>query len=71
MVNVNPQFIKDSAGNKSFVILSAAEYDAIMEELEEMEDIRLFDEAKKNDDGERIPMEEAFRMIEAKRTNKV
>jgi hypothetical protein len=30
-----------------------------------MEGIRLYDEAKKNDTGERIPMEEAFRMIEA------
>ena len=26
-----------------------------------------FDEAKKNDTGERIPMDEAFKMIEAKR----
>lgn len=37
--------------------------------LEELEDIRLYDEAKKNDAGERIPMEEAFKVIEAKRKN--
>ena len=41
-----------------------------MEELEELEDIRLYEEAKKNDTGERIPMNEAFRMIEEKRKNK-
>ena len=41
-----------------------------MEELEDLEDVRLYDEAKKDDTGERISMEEAFRMIEAKRGNK-
>jgi len=41
-----------------------------LEELEEMDDIRLYDEAKKNDTGERIPMEQAFKMIEAKRKQK-
>jgi hypothetical protein len=30
-----------------------------------LEDIRLYDEAKKNDTGERIPMDEAFKEIEA------
>lgn len=32
-----------------------------MEELEDFEDVCLYDEAKKNDTGERIPMEQAFR----------
>ncbi|MDZ4707410.1 MAG: hypothetical protein SH818_03320 [Saprospiraceae bacterium] len=41
-----------------------------MEELEELEDIRLYDEAKKNDTGERIPMTEAFRMLEETRKSK-
>lgn len=49
------------------VILPANEFDSLMEELEEIEDIKLFDEALKNDMGERIPMEEAFKMIEEKR----
>jgi hypothetical protein len=38
-----------------------------LEELDESEDVRLYDEAKKNDTGERIPMDEAFKMIEDKR----
>jgi len=38
-----------------------------MEELEDLDDIRLYDEAKKNDTGERIPMEEAFKLIEDNR----
>lgn len=36
------------------VILSKKEYDAIIDELEETEDVRLYDEAKKSDDGKRI-----------------
>jgi PHD/YefM family antitoxin component YafN of YafNO toxin-antitoxin module len=66
MLTVHPQYITDIAGNKSLVILPAKEFDTLMEELE---DIRLYDEAMKNDTGERIPMEEAFKMIEANRKN--
>ena len=41
-----------------------------MEDLEDLEDVRLYDEVKKNDTGDRIPMVEAFKMIEAKRKKK-
>jgi len=54
MVNLHPQFIKDADGNRSLVVLQVSEFDALMEELEEMEDIELYDEAKKNDTGERV-----------------
>ena len=69
MLKVHPQYIKDANGNKSMVILPAKEFDAIMEAIEDMEDVRLYDEAQKNDDGKRIPMEEAFKMIEDERKN--
>jgi len=69
MLALHPQYITDTAGQK-MVILPFSEFNTMVEELEELEDIRLYDEAKKNDTGERIPMEEAFRMIEAKRGNK-
>ncbi|MDB5130681.1 MAG: hypothetical protein JWR02_430 [Mucilaginibacter sp.] len=70
MLAVHPQYIKDANGKKSLVVLSAEEFDAIMEELEDIEDVRLYDEAIKNDTGERISMEDAFRMLEEKRKNK-
>ena len=54
MLTLNPQFIKDSKGKKSLVVLSAKEFEHIIEELEEIEDMRLYDEAKKNDNGKRI-----------------
>jgi PHD/YefM family antitoxin component YafN of YafNO toxin-antitoxin module len=53
MIAIHPQYIKDTAG-KNLVILSQKEFDTLMEELEELEDIKLYDEAKKEDTGERI-----------------
>jgi PHD/YefM family antitoxin component YafN of YafNO toxin-antitoxin module len=67
MLTLHPQYIKDADGNKSLVVLSTKEFETIMEELEDLEDVRLYDEAKKNDTGERIPMNDVFKMIEAKR----
>jgi hypothetical protein len=61
MLTVHPQYIKDADGNKSLVVLPAIEFDKLMEELEEIEDIRLYDEAKKNDTGERISISEVFK----------
>lgn len=54
MLTIHPQYIKDSKGKKSLVILPINEFDDLMEELEELEDIKLYDEAKKSDTGERI-----------------
>jgi hypothetical protein len=54
MLTVPPQFITDAAGNKISVVLSIADYEALIEELEDFEDERLYNEAKKDDDGERI-----------------
>ena len=54
MIDLHPQYIKDSNGNKSLVVLPAKEFDKLMEELDDIEDVRLYDEAKKNDTGERI-----------------
>jgi PHD/YefM family antitoxin component YafN of YafNO toxin-antitoxin module len=54
MLTVHPQYIKDTNGNSSLVVLPIHEFESIMEELEELEDIRLYDEAKKEDTGQRI-----------------
>ena len=53
MIAVHPQYIKDANGQKSLVILPIKEFDTIIEELEEVEDNKLYDEAKKEDTGER------------------
>ena len=54
MISVHPQYIKDANGNKTMVVLPANEFDSIMEQLEELDDIKLYDEAKKEDTGQRI-----------------
>jgi len=63
---VNPQYITDNAGRKISVILPLKDFRTIMEELEELEDIRLYDDAKKSNEPS-IPIDKAFEMIEAKR----
>lgn len=54
MLTESPKYITDKKGKRISVILPIEEYERILEELEDQEDIRLYDEAKKEDDGERI-----------------
>lgn len=58
MIALTPQFIKDSNGNKTMVILPIAEFEQMLDGLDELDDIELYDEAKKNDTGERISMDD-------------
>lgn len=53
MLAIHPQFITDSAGEK-LVVLPMKEFEIIMDELEDLEDVKLYDEAKKADKGDRI-----------------
>lgn len=69
MLTVQPQYITDNTGKKISVVLPIKDFKAIMEELEELEDIRLYDEAKKSNEPS-IPIDDAFEMIEAKRRAK-
>ena len=68
MLTISPQFITDSKGEKISVIIPIKEYEALMEELEDMEDERLYEEGLA-DYEPTIPIEEAFRIIEARRNN--
>lgn len=54
MEAIHPQFITDASGNKKSVILPLKIFNLMMEALEELEDIKLYDKAKKEDNGERI-----------------
>ena len=61
------QFLTDKKGKKTAVLLPIAKYNKMIEQLEDAHDVKLYDEAKKNDDGVRIPIDEAFKIIEANR----
>ncbi len=66
MIAVNPKYIVDNEGKKISVILPIKDFKAIMEELDELEDIKLYDEAKKSNEPS-TPIDIAFKKIEAKR----
>lgn len=55
---VKHQFVTNPKGEKIAVIVPIREYEKMLEELEELEDIRLYDEAKVSDSGERISIDD-------------
>ncbi len=63
MLTVNPQYITDNTGRKISVVLPMNEFKNIMEELEDLEDLRLYDAAKMSNEPS-IPIDEAFKIIE-------
>ncbi len=54
MTSIHPQFITDINGNKISAIISMNEFNSLMEELDDLEDIKLYDDQKKEDKGDRI-----------------
>lgn len=66
---VNPQYITNDKGKKISVVLSIKEYKKIMEELEDLEDIKAYDKAM-NRKQEFIPLDKAIQEIEIKRKKK-
>lgn len=66
MLTVHPQYITDNAGRKISVVLPLKEFKTLMEELEELEDIRLYDQAKASKEPS-VAIDDAFKMIESKR----
>ncbi len=66
MAILHPQYIKDTAG-QNLVVLPQIEFDNLLIELEELEDNKAYENAKAKDTGERIPMLDAFKMIEEDR----
>lgn len=54
---MQPQFITDSQGKRTGVILSMEEYNRLMELIEDAEDVALY-KAAKEEGGDTIPLEE-------------
>lgn len=64
------QFITDNNGNKLAVILPIKDYNKMVNDLEELEDIKLYDKAKQGKQ-EFIDDEQAFKEIEESRKKDV
>ena len=58
MKSINPQFLVDDRGNKTSVLLSISDYESLMEEIDDVEDVRLFDQAIGEQNGESISLDE-------------
>lgn len=65
-MTLNPQFITDAKGRRKSVILSIKEYEQLLEQLEDAEDIRLYDEVKALNEPA-IPFEEYLKAFEARK----
>ena len=47
MTPIHPEFVTDEKGQRKSVLLPIAEWEKVREALEELDDIRAYDEAKK------------------------
>ena len=60
------QFLTNEKGERKAVVISIEEYEKLLEELEELEDIRAYDEAKASGETP-VPFDEAVARIERNR----
>jgi hypothetical protein len=66
MMALQEQYLTDREGNRVKVVLDMEQFQQMLEELEELDDIRAYDAAKASGD-EAIPFEQAMAEIAQKR----
>ena len=66
MITVHPQYITDKEGNKISVVLPIREFEMLLKELDDIEDVKSYDDAQASNEDS-ILLEEAFKLIEAER----
>ena len=65
---IRQQFIEDSQGHKIAVLLPIDDYNRMLEQLDEKDDVKAYDDAKASGD-EVIPFDQAIKEIEEKRND--
>ena len=68
-MTLNESFVVDANGKKVSVLLPIKDYQKLLDELEELEDIKAYDYAT-NRKQEFIPLDKALKEIEATRKKK-
>ena len=63
------QFLTDEKGNRTAVVSPIKKYNKLIEKLEDLEDVRLYDEAKREDDGYRISFDDYLKTRKSKKSN--
>jgi len=66
MDKISPKYITDADGNRTSVILSIEEFDSLLEMLEGIEDVKLYDRSKSSAQSFR-ESEEVFKEIDKKK----
>ncbi|MEI7902565.1 MAG: hypothetical protein WCK89_20135 [bacterium] len=64
MMVLNPTYVVDAKQRRKSVLLPVAQWNRVVEALEELDDIRAYDSAKASATGA-VPFEQAVREIEA------
>lgn len=64
-MNVHPEYIVDENLNKKSVVISYDEWKEIIEEMEELDDIRAYDRAKREIEDDVLPFDQAIEEIRA------
>jgi hypothetical protein len=65
-MSLHPQYITDKKGKKTAVILSVKEYKHVIAELEDLHDLRMYDEGKMCEEPP-MPFEEYLKKRKAKK----
>jgi len=68
VVKKEPQYITDKKGKKLSVVISISQYEQMLEEIEELEDIRLYDAVKARKE-KTIPFEQYLQQRRHKKKN--
>ncbi len=66
MMALQEQYLTDREGNRVKVVLDIEQFQQMLEDLEELDDIRAYDAAKASGD-EAIPFDQAMAEIDQKR----
>lgn len=66
MTDIKERYLIDDEGRKISVVLDISDYRRILEELEELDEIRAYDRAKASSD-ETIPFDQAVAEIQKQR----
>jgi hypothetical protein len=64
-MNIHAEYIVDENLNKKSVVIPYSEWQEIIEEMEELDDIRAYDRSKQEDDGDLIDFDRAVVEIKA------
>lgn len=68
MFKIHEEYVVDGDGNKKAVLVPLSDWQKILEALEELDDIRAYDEAK-SQPSDSIPFDQAIEEIQRGRSN--